>query len=119
MERARSKGYTDVTETPNGGVSFENSDALYKTENGEKGIVSIEATGSRSKDFDVANEKLGLDETPEGYVWHHVDNYDVKSNTITLELVEENAHNAAKPHSGGCAQYDAANGPTYNPAKKG
>ena len=62
---------------------------------------------------------MELKEVPEDYVWHHVDDYDVESGTITLELVEDEAHNAAKPHSGGCAQYDAVNGPSYNPARKG
>lgn len=116
-DRAVSKGVEGVTETPNGGVSFENSDALYVTEDGRKGVVTIEATGSRSTDFDKANEALGLDEKPDGYTWHHLDNYNVKDNTVTLELVRDDAHNSAKPHSGGCAQYDAVHGPTYNPPR--
>ena len=49
----------------------------------------------------------------------HLDDYDVEKNTITMELVMDEAHNAAKPHSGGCAQYDSVNGPTYNRKKKG
>ena len=53
------------------------------------------------------------------HVWHHLDDYDVEKNTITMELVMDEAHNAAKPHSGGCAQYDSVNGPTYNRKKKG
>ena len=113
VDRMIQKGYTDVTETSNGGVSFENSNALY-----ECGIVQIEATGSRSRDFDAANAKFGLEETPDGYVWHHVDDYDVASNKITMQLVRDDAHNASKPHSGGCAQYDAVHGPTYNPPRK-
>jgi len=113
VERTIQKGYADVVKTPNGGVSFEKSAALYKN-----GITQIEATGSRSRDFDAANAKLGLSETPEGYVWHHVDDYDVKNNTITMQLVREGAHNASIPHAGGCSQYDAVHGPTYNPAGK-
>ena len=57
-----------------------------------------------------------------GILWktfHHLDDYDVEKNTITMELVMDEAHNAAKPHSGGCAQYDSVNGPTYNRKKKG
>lgn len=117
-DRAISKGVEGVTETPNGGVSFENSDALYVTEAGRKGVVIIEATGSRSADFDKANEVLGLDEKPDGYTWHHLDNYNVKDNTVTLELVRDDVHNSVKPHSGGCAQYDAVYGPTYNPPRQ-
>ncbi len=113
-ERMINKGYTDVSKTPNGGVSFENSDCIYCTENGEKGIVKIEASGNRTKDFDNANSIMGFEKTPEGYVWHHKDDYDVKTNTCTLELVKDDAHNASKPHSGACAQYDAVYGSNYN-----
>lgn len=117
-ERAVSKGVDDVTETANGGVSFENSKALYVDENNNKAIVQIEASGDRSTDFNNANKKFGLSETPDGYVWHHLDDYDVKSNTVTMQLVKAEAHDASKPHSGGCAQYDAVHGPTYNPPRK-
>ena len=34
--------------------------------------------------------------------------------TATLELVEQGARNATKPHAGSCAQYDAVNGKSYN-----
>lgn len=118
FDRAVQKGIDGVTETPNGGVSFENSDAIFIDEDGKKGVVSIEATGNRSKDFEAANKQMGLAETPEGYVWHHVDDYDVKTNTITMQLVKDEAHNMTKPHAGGCAQYDAVNGPSYNPPRK-
>lgn len=117
VERVKNKGYTDICETPNGGVSFKDSNALYCND-GKKGIGTIEATGNRTRDFDAANKKMGLAETPDGYVWHHLDDYDVKSNTVTLQLVKDEAHNASKPHSGGCAQYDAIHGASYNPVKK-
>ena len=110
--RARQKGY-DVKETPNGGVSFEGTDALYSDDKGTNPIVTIEATGDRSKDFDRANKAAGLEQTPEGYVWHHLDDYDVKTNSFTMQLVKDEAHNATKPHSGGCAQYNAVNGKCY------
>lgn len=118
-ERAIEKGIENVKKTDNGGVSFSETDKIYTKEDGRKCIVKISATGNRQKDFDVANEAMGLEETPDGYVWHHVDDYNVKDGTITLELVEDEAHNASKPHSGGCAQYDAVNGPSYNPPRKG
>lgn len=118
-ERAKEKGIDGIIKTENGGVSFAETDKIYTKEDGTKCIVKIEATGKRSTDFDEANKGMGLEETPDGYVWHHVDDYNVKDGTITLELVEDEAHNAAKPHSGGCAQYDAVNGASYNPPRKG
>ena len=66
----------------------------------------------------MANQAMGLLETPDGYVWHHLDDYNVEKNTITMELVMDEAHNASKPHSGGCAQYDSVNGPTYNKKRR-
>lgn len=117
-ELAKQKGYDDVIATKNGGISYEKSKFLYKKEDGTLGIVKIEATGNRSKDFDLANQMIGLDETPDGYVWHHLDDYDVKNNTITLQLVTDEAHNAGKKHMGGCAQYDAVHGSSYNPPRK-
>ena len=52
----------------------------------------------------MSNQAMGLLETPDGYVWHHLDDYNVEKNTIPMELVMDEAHNASKPHSGGCAQ---------------
>lgn len=117
-EHAVAKGIEGVIKTQNGGISFERTNRVYITESGSKCIVCIEATGSRSRDFDAANKAMGLRETPDEYVWHHLDDYDVKKGTITMELVESEAHNASKPHSGGCAQYDAVNGASYNPDRK-
>ena len=117
-ERAVSKGYTNVKKTANGGVSFQGSEYMYYY-NGQEARKTIQATGNRNNDFKMANQAMGLQKTPDGYVWHHLDDYDVEKNTITMELVMDEAHNAAKPHSGGCAQYDSVNGPTYNRKKKG
>jgi len=116
--RSVQKGVDNVKQTDNGGVSFEDSDSIYTTEDGRKAVVVIQATGNRDRDFDQANKALGIDKEPDGYVWHHVDNYNVKDNTFTLQLVKDEAHNASKPHSGGCAQYDAVYGSSYNPPKK-
>ena len=116
--RVINKGYKNVIKTPNGGVSFSDSDYIHKI-NDAKTKTQIEATGSRNGDFDVANAKFGFKEVPDGYVWHHVDDYNVEKNTFTLELVRGDAHNAAKPHLGACAQYDAVHGPSYNPRRKG
>ena len=116
-ERAISKGYTDVKKTANGGVSFQGSEYMYY-HNGQEARKVIQATGNRNNDFKMANQAMRLLETPDGYVWHHLDDYNVEKNTITMELVMDEAHNASKPHSGGCAQYDSVNGPTYNKKRR-
>ena len=35
----------------------------------------------------MSNQAMGLLETPDGYVWHHLDDYNDEKNTITMELV--------------------------------
>lgn len=119
FERAVEAGIKGVKKTDNGGVSFAETDSIYIKEDGTKCVTVIKATGKRSKDFDEANRAMGLDETPDGYVWHHVDDYNVADGTISMELVQDDVHNATIPHSGGCAQYDSVNGPSYNPPRKG
>ena len=47
-----------------------------------------------------------------------MDNYDVKDNSLKMELVKEKAYKAALPHSGACAQYDAVNGSSYNTRRR-
>lgn len=111
-EKAISKGYTGVIKTSNNGVSFQGTDYIYKV-NGEEAVATIRATGSRKGDFRLANAKFGLESVPDGYVWHHLDNYNVTDNTMTLELIEENAHKAAIPHAGACAQYNAVHMEKY------
>ena len=105
-------GLTNLIRTDNGGVSFIRSPYIYKI-NGLPVYVTIKATGSRSNDFKQANKYFGFSEKPLGYTWHHLDDYNVRDNTFTLELVESQAHRATTPHSGGCAMYQATTGRRY------
>lgn len=95
---------------------------MYPVKDGQLNIVEIELTGSRAKDFRKANQLAGFPEAgsgaPEGYTWHHVDDYNSATNRATMQLVDSDAHNATKPHKGSAGQYDDINGPTYNPPKK-
>ena len=115
--KAQSNNCKGVSKTKNCGVSFKDSPELYK-ENKKTGIVNITAQGKRNKDFNVANSKLGLNPKPKGYTWHHVDDYNVKERTMTLELVKTDVHKKTIPHAGGCMQYDAVNGSSYNKKSK-
>ena len=59
--------------------------------------VEVEGlTGNYAKDAAMANKAAGLDETPEGYVWHHVEDGE------TMQLVPKDIHNAVR-HTGGAA----------------
>lgn len=56
--------------------------------------VEIDMTGDRYSDFQKANEAAELEETPEGFTWHH--NQDCK----TMQLVPSDLHNQIQ-HTGG------------------
>ncbi|WP_420482794.1 hemagglutinin repeat-containing protein [Burkholderia cepacia] len=53
-------------------------------------------TGNYRTDEALANKKVGLSGTPEGYVWHHVEN------AQTMLLIPQDLHNAVR-HTGGSA----------------
>lgn len=112
-ERLIKKGYKGITKTKNGGVSYRGSEYI-KVIDGEEIYIKIEMTGNREADFSKADEAFGFTQRPDGYTWHHVDDYDVSTNTCTLELVQSDVHRKSNPHSGACAQYDEIFGPTYN-----
>ncbi|WP_447772523.1 RHS repeat-associated core domain-containing protein [Pseudomonas kilonensis] len=117
--KLKDRGYTGVTKTPGGGLDYSESNALYNKKPGVNPIVRIEYTGDYGKDFEAANKaaKLSQKTTPSGHVWHHLDDYDPKTNTGTMQLIKQNAHNGIS-HNGGVAQYKAATGKAYtHPAR--
>ncbi|WP_053214271.1 RHS repeat-associated core domain-containing protein [Pseudomonas sp. Q12-87] len=117
--KLKDRGYTGVTKTPGGGLDYSESNALYNKKPGVNPIVRIEYTGDYAKDFEAANKaaKLSQKTTPAGHVWHHLDDYDPKTNTGTMQLIKQSAHNGIG-HSGGVAQYKAATGKAYtHPAR--
>lgn len=113
-QKAKNKGLVGIKETPNYGVSFEDSPYIFKNEKGQKAVVKIQMTDSRESDFKEANIKFfGKNDKPGDYTWHHLDDYNVATNECTLELVESKAHTASKAHAGACAQYNEIHGPKY------
>jgi hypothetical protein len=62
-----------------------------------KAQVNIKGlTGNYARDAAMANKAVGLKRTPNGYVWHHVEN------AKTMQLIPKEIHNAAR-HTGGAA----------------
>ncbi len=81
-----------VTGIPFNGRGFPNfSSVAIKT-------VQIDYTGMRLGDEAAANEAAGLDSTPEGFTWHHVED------GTTMQLVPRDIH-AATGHTGGFSLY--------------
>jgi hypothetical protein len=62
-----------------------------------KAEVEIQGlTGNYAKDAAMANKAVGLNRTPDGYVWHHVED------TLKMQLVPQPIHDAAR-HTGGAS----------------
>ena len=100
----------------NGGVDFAGHPDLYPAGEGQQNTVKVEYTGSRRQDFGAANREANLGTTqqpPDGYTWHHLDDYDPDTNTGTMQLVKTDTHEATYPHNGGVRQYTQATGIKY------
>ncbi|MBI6743565.1 RHS repeat-associated core domain-containing protein, partial [Pseudomonas syringae] len=120
IAKLESRGYFGVQTTSGGGLNYSESNALYSKKPNINPIVEIQYTGDYDLDFETANREAGLNQkkTPSGHVWHHLDDYDPKTNRGTMQLVEQNAHSGIS-HKGGVSQYKAATGTPYiHPASK-
>jgi hypothetical protein len=111
--RAAEKGFSGIGTTPNGGPTFAGTDHLYSAGQGQRSIVEIPLTGGRRADDKLANKRGGFTQTPSGYRWHHVDDFNPKNGTSSLELVREGAHKATYPHAGSVSQYEKFHGIRY------
>jgi hypothetical protein len=112
-DMAAASGYPGIGTTGNGGPTFADTTYLYPVGEGQLNVVEIPLTGSRRKDVEAANAKAGFARTPEGYTWHHVDDFNPGAGTGSFELVEKRAHKATNPHSGSVAQHEAFFGTPY------
>jgi len=120
LSKLAERGYNGVVQNSAGGLNYAESNALFAKNPNVNPIISIEYSGDYIKDFELANKEAGLNQksAPRGYVWHHLDDYDPKTNRGTMQLVEQGAHQGV-PHKGGVAQYKAATGKTYTfPARR-
>lgn len=113
LQKIEDRGFTGVQATPNGGLNYANSDALYPVKPGQRNIIEIDYSGDYTTDFQNASmAALGQKSTPRGYVWHHLDDYNAGTNRGTMQLVKQEAHNGVS-HMGGCSQYKEATGNSY------
>lgn len=93
------------------------SQYIYMLDDGRPASVKIKLTGSREEDFKVANMYFNLGDMKkspdDNYVWHHVDDDDVRTGMATLQLVQIPAHEATKTHAGSVKQYEVDTGIKY------
>jgi len=76
--------------------------------------VWITMTGSRSMDFQAANQKAGLSGTPKGYTWHHIEGINTTQGRIECRMIllESDYHRVW--HVGSVNQYEIATGTDYH-----
>ncbi|HEX8329683.1 MAG TPA: type VI secretion system tube protein TssD [Hymenobacter sp.] len=115
------KGLTRIPLSLNGEPTFAGTEYMMPVGLGQKNVVQIKMAGNREGDFRAANKEAGLtdllklqgldaDEAPEGYTWHHRDDFIPTTGTpppygtCTMELVERDAHKATFVHFGSCDQ---------------
>jgi len=80
--RAARKGCSGVGTTAKGGPTFVGTRSTISRR--EQSVAQIKLTGSRRADIKRANEVGGFTETPAGYMWHHVDDFDPQAGTGSL-----------------------------------
>ena len=100
-----------------------NPDWLYPITGNQKNIVKIKLTGKRNGvggDFDLANKAAKLEGLipsgkwkPDGYTWHHMDDFDPITGESTLQLVKTLDHQGSTPHVGSAAQWSNYYGIEY------
>ncbi|KJH79204.1 type IV secretion protein Rhs, partial [Pseudomonas fluorescens] len=89
------------------GVDFTGSSDLFPTTGSQKNIVTIKMQGARGRDFTQAFKEAGISKkAAKDYTWHHVDDFNPKTGTTTMQLVKTTAHEATFPHGGSVAQYE-------------
>lgn len=113
-QKAASKGYPGIKVTENGNPDFSGSNYLYETSD-DRNIVTIELQGSYYQDFKAANELAGFPgaKAPDGFTWHHLDDFNPNTGSSTMQLIEQGAHKASYPHQGSVKQYKEHNGVGY------
>ena len=99
------KGYS-IPLKYNGAPDF--SKYLAQVAKGQKNQIKMKLTGSYHADFKEADRLAGFTKDtprPEKTTWHHVEDFNPKTGTATMQLVKTDAHKAATPHEGSAAQY--------------
>ncbi len=100
-------GWADPWGWAYAGVDFTGSGDLFPTTGSQRNIVTIKMQGRRTRDFTQAFKEAGIPKSAAtGYTWHHVDDFNSKTGTTTMQLVKTSAHEATFPHGGSVAQFE-------------
>ena len=113
-------GLRAIPLTLSGQPTYAGTPHLFPVTGTQRNVVTIKMAGNRAGDFRRANKEAGLiqllasqgrdaDEAPEGYTWHHRDDFQGNPTPppygyCTMELVETKAHEDTFVHLGSCNQ---------------
>lgn len=104
-KNAIEKGFNDIPVSKNGtSPDFAGLKKYLYKGNLDFGKVRIKVTGCRDLDFAQCLKQMGLDKTPKGYTWHHLDDLD-ENLECTMQLVRSDAHKATYNHLGSALQF--------------
>lgn len=72
-----------------------------------KANVLVELTGSRKKDYQIAERVSGKKHIPKVTVWHHT--WKMVGSSCLMQLVMYDEHQQTCPHAGGCKAWEQQN----------
>lgn len=115
------KGLRGIPLTLNGEPTYAGTSHMFPVTGDQRNVVQIQMVGNRKGDFKAANKEANLEglvaaeggkphEAPEGYIWHHRDDFVASApphppyGICTMELVAEKAHQDTFVHFGSCDQ---------------
>lgn len=123
LKDAENAGITGVKKTANNGLDFGETDVILRTDAGDAIEIKIKATGDRNNDYLRAEELLkeqGIDidfkklrKQKNGYVWHHMDDYNAATGETTMQFITKDAHKKVRNHAGSAMQYHKVHGKGY------
>jgi RHS repeat-associated protein len=100
-------GWADPWGWAYAGVDFTGGSDFFPTTGSQRNIVTIKMQGRRTRDFTQAFKEAGIPKSAAtGYTWHHVDDFNPKTGTTTMQLVKTSAHEASFPHGGSVTQFE-------------
>jgi len=100
----KSSPYGNILDIENINTSLDNQwkySPKFKNPTAETKIL---LTGSRVKDYDLAEKNVAIKHSPRINVWHHVWEKDGSGN-YTMQLIDYKKHLETIPHAGGCKMW--------------
>ena len=119
LEAGKQQGLENLVATKNNGVDFSQSEYICRTKAGGPIEIEINATGNYKTDrILIRNEilkkyNIDIDELPKKYIIYNLDDYNLMTNTKTIQIVDRKAVGLLQGRMSASAQYARLNGKGY------